>query len=109
MAHALEIALHAKDYKTLKASKGHDGIRMAIGHTPDLIILDIRLPDIEGWQVLSNFKASDKAKNIPVIILTQLNQMGDINAGFDLGATGYLTKPLDLHKLYKKITEILGD
>ncbi|MBI2069351.1 MAG: response regulator [Elusimicrobia bacterium] len=109
VAHTIEIALNAKGYKILRTSKGHEGIRMAMTHVPQAIILDIRLPDIDGWQVLNNLKATDKAKNIPVLVLTQLNQLGDINTGFGLGAASYVTKPLDLNKLYAKLAEILDE
>ncbi|MBI4669074.1 MAG: response regulator [Elusimicrobia bacterium] len=109
VASTLEIALNAKGYKTIKTASGHEGTNLAMKNSPALVILDIRLPDIDGWQVLNNLRATESTKNIPVLILTQLNQMGDINMGFNLGATAYLAKPLDLSKLYKKVSEILGD
>ncbi|MEK7288316.1 MAG: response regulator [Elusimicrobiota bacterium] len=105
----VEIALKAKNYGVLKTTQGHNGIQLAMRNIPALIILDIRLPDMEGWQVISNLKSSEKTKNIPILILSQLNQVGDITTGFELGINGYVTKPLDLGKLYKKISEILGD
>lgn len=106
---AIEIALKAKGYNVLKASNGHDGLRLALSNIPILVILDIRLPDMDGWQVISNLKASDQTKNIPVLIVSQLNQIGDITTGFEMGANAYVTKPLDLAKFYKKVSEILKD
>ncbi|MBI4064339.1 MAG: response regulator [Elusimicrobia bacterium] len=105
LAHTVEIALATKGYKILRAKGGHEGLTMALKHQPLLILLDIRLPDIDGWWVLKSLKETQTTQNVPVVVLTQLNHMGDVNTGFNLGAVGYLTKPIDLQRLYKKVEE----
>lgn len=90
-----------------KAKNGTNGIISAIEKEPDLIILDWLLPDILGPEVLKKLKGSAKTKNIPVLMLTGKDKIGNIEDAFKLGAEGYLTKPFQLKKLGKKVTDML--
>jgi len=75
---------------------------------PDLIILDVNLPGIDGLQFLSELKSSSKTVEIPVIMCTEKNLMKDIEIAHSMGATGYITKPFTHERVARKVREILG-
>lgn len=85
-------ALAKEEYEITSALDGEIGLRLAKEKTPDLILLDLILPKMNGFQVLKALKADEATKNIPVIVLTNLEQMEDIQKAIDLGARTYLVK-----------------
>lgn len=90
------------------ASDGEAGLEMAKSKSPDLIILDIILPKMDGFEVLEEIKNDPKIKNIPVILLTNLESPEDIQKAFEKGATTYLVKSeYKLEDVVKKIKETL--
>ncbi len=91
-----------------KAKNGEKGLLSAVEKEPDLIILDWILPDILGPAVLKKLKKLTKTKNIPVLMLTGKDKIGDIEDAFKLGAEGYLTKPFQLKRLGEKVTDMLA-
>jgi len=84
--------LHRNGYEVIKALDGDIGLQLADSGSPDLIILDIILPKVNGFEVLRELKAKDKTKAIPVIILTNLESMEDIEKALNGGASTYLVK-----------------
>ena len=96
----LEITLDSNDFKVWEASTGGEGIRMAAHHSPDLILLDIGLPDKSGHDILKELRIwYTKA----IIILSVLNNESDIVKALDNGATDYLTKPFRTGELLARI------
>jgi len=85
-------ALSKEDYEITSALDGEIGLRLAKEKKPDLILLDLVLPKMNGFEVLSALKADEATKAIPVIVLTNLEQMEDIQKAIDLGARTYLVK-----------------
>ena len=85
-------ALSKEDYEITSALDGEIGLRLAKEKKPDLILLDLVLPKMNGFEVLRALKADDSTKAIPVIVLTNLEQMEDIQKAIDLGARTYLVK-----------------
>ena len=78
------------------------GLKLATKHMPDLITLDVMMPEMDGWEVLNALQSNDETKNIPVIMLSMANEP---DIGYSLGATDYLTKPVDWNdyqKFYQK-------
>lgn len=100
----LEIALEANDFKVLFAIDGKEGIAMAASHQPDLILLDLGLPDIDGQEVL--VKLRDWFQN-PIIILSVKNTEEEIVRALDSGANDYLTKPFRTQELLARIRTAL--
>lgn len=96
----LEIALESNDYKVWQASTGKDGIVMAANHPPDLIILDLGLPDKNGQDILKELRSWF---NKAIIILSVQNNETDIVTALDNGATDYLTKPFRTGELLARI------
>ena len=105
-----ERALRAEGYDVISALDGESGVKLAQTQSPDLILLDIILPKLNGFDVLKRLKEDSKTKEIPVIILTNLERMSDIDKALELGATTYLVKVnYSLEEVIKKIKKTLGD
>ncbi|MEM8714480.1 MAG: response regulator [Cyanobacteria bacterium P01_G01_bin.4] len=85
-------------FQTLGASCGSDGLRLAQQHSPDLIVCDIMMPDIDGYQVLSSLRESQSTQNIPFIFLTAKSTMPELRIGMNLGADDYLAKPCTIEQ-----------
>ncbi|MCM5677974.1 two-component system response regulator [Schlegelella sp. S2-27] len=84
-----------ESYRVLVANSGERGLRIALGETPpDLILLDIMMPGMDGYEVLSHLKGDPRTQTIPVIFLTAMSQEEDEEKGLNLGAVDYITKPI---------------
>lgn len=79
-------------FDVIMADNGEVGLAMAKSKKPDIVLLDILLPKMDGFMVLKELKADKEAQNIPVILLTNLGQKDDVNKGLELGAVDYLIK-----------------
>src|SRR5688572_504632 len=87
--------LELSNYEVLVAEDGKAGVEMAIKHTPDLIICDIMMPELDGYGVLHAIQKNDSIKNTPFIFLTAKSERVDFRKGMELGADDYITKPFD--------------
>ncbi len=103
----LKIRLKMKNYEVITASDGAEGIESAMREKPDLIILDIIMPGLDGYQVCRKLKEDIKTKAIPVIMLTALGQSAEREKGYSSGAYGYIFKPFDDEELLNSIEEAL--
>ena len=103
----LTVRLEAKGYDIIKAFDGKEGLEKAHAEKPDLIVLDIMMPEMSGYDVCRKLKVDQKFNNIPIIILTAKFEPNDIRFGKDMGADAYLTKPVELNILSDKIAELL--
>jgi CheY-like chemotaxis protein len=92
----LQARLSAEYYEVLTATDGPSGLAVAAAETPDIILLDVMMPGMDGWAVLAALKADPAVADIPVIMLTIVD---DRNLGYALGAAEYLTKPVDRERL----------
>ena len=108
MVYAVKMQLEADGFRVLTAPDGQEGLDKARKEKPDLIILDLMLPRIDGYKVCRMLKFDEKYKNIPVIIYTARAQEVDEKLGYEVGADAYLTKPFDPKKLLAKINELLN-
>jgi len=104
---AIEIRLKAKGYEVLTAFDGEEALTRARRESPDLIILDIMLPKINGFKVCRLLKFDEKYQKIPVIMLTAKTEEGDKTLGEETGANEYITKPFEWEDLMEKIEEHL--
>jgi DNA-binding response OmpR family regulator len=100
-------ALEEAGYEAIAAVDGQEALDKARKENPDLIILDLMLPKIDGYKVCRMLKFDEKYKNIPVIIFTARAQEEDKKLGQDVGADAYLTKPFEPQALLGKIQELL--
>lgn len=93
------------EIELIPAIKGKLGLELAEQYSPDLILLDLHLPDIPGWEVLAQLKAEPKTSRIPVIVISADATKPQINRLMQAGATTYLTKPLDVNQFFRVIDE----
>lgn len=96
-------------YKVINALDGEIGLRLAKSEKPDLILLDLMLPKMHGFEVLARLKQEEETKNIPVIVLTNLEKIDDVDKAIELGAKTYLIKmQYKLDEVVSKIKKIIG-
>lgn len=107
VADMLNAYFRVQGYEVMTASWGEDGVQTAKTIHPNLIILDIRLPDIDGYEVASRLRASRRTAEIPIIFLTERNQKVDRHRGLGLGADDYMTKPFDIQELRLRVRNAL--
>ncbi len=107
MIYAVKMQLEASHFAVLTARDGQEGLDKARKEKPDLIILDLMLPKIDGYKVCRMLKFDEKYKDIPVIIYTARAQEADEKLGYEVGADAYMKKPFDPKKLLAKIRELL--
>ena len=101
---AISEVLTQEGYKVLGAADGEEGLKKAKEEKPNLILLDLILPKKDGFEVLKELKADEKLKDIPVIVLTNLEGVGDVEKALTLGATTYLVKAnYDLEDVLKTV------
>jgi DNA-binding response OmpR family regulator len=90
-------------YETLEAGSGRTGIEFAKSQEPDLILLDLKLPDLDGFQVLSELRHFPATAAIPIIMMTASSDVRDEERAFQIGATAYFSKPFQPRQLLERI------
>ena len=101
--------LRFEGFTVYGANSGLSGITQAEEIKPDLILCDILMPDISGFDVISGFKNNDELNNIPIILVTASVSEATIQTGLDAGAADYLKKPFETETLLEKIKKVLED
>jgi CheY-like chemotaxis protein len=104
----LLVQLLEDDYEVLTAADGAAGIELAARGRPDLILMDLSLPVIDGWEATRRLKARPETLAIPVIALTAHAMQGDEDKARACGCDDYLTKPIDEDQLFAKLARFLG-
>jgi DNA-binding response OmpR family regulator len=94
-------------YDVSNATRGEDAVRDIIAEAPDIVVLDIRLPDIDGYEVCRRMRRSRRTRSVPVIFLTEKREREDKLSGLELGAVDYITKPFDIQELRLRIRNAL--
>ena len=100
--------LKKREYDVIMAFDGKQGVEMALEYMPDLILLDMSLPVMDGWEAAGQIKGDERTKSIPIIALTAHAMEGDMEKAMDAGCDDYDTKPVDLARLIGKINKLLG-
>ena len=104
----LLVQLLEDDYEVLTAADGAAGIELAARGRPDLILMDLSLPVVDGWEATRRLKARPETGAIPVIALTAHAMQGDEDKARACGCDDYLTKPIDEDQLFAKLARFLG-
>jgi DNA-binding response OmpR family regulator len=107
--HFLELVLREKGYDVVTASNGHEALTTAQIEQPDLVLLDIMMPQMDGWEVLKLLRVDDSTAGIPVAMLSARTEAKDRVQGLQEGAIDYICKPFSLQELLGKIETIFGD
>ena len=101
----LRDVLQATGYRTLEASTGGQALMLAIEHGPALVLMDIRLPDMDGVEALSRLRMDERTASIPVLAVTAQAMQGDSERFRNAGFNGYLSKPIDIDELLMTVDE----
>ena len=104
----LVVQLLEDRYHVIEAVNGQEGLDLAERERPDLILMDLSLPVIDGWEATRRLRANDDLKHIPVIALTAHAMMGNEEKARACGCDDYLTKPFDEDLLFEKLDRFLG-
>ena len=99
--------LTSVNYEIIEAISGQEGVSLAETHRPDLILMDIQLPDFDGYEATKKIKAIPALSSIPIIAVTSYALSGDDKKAFEAGCDAYVSKPFSPRALLKKIQEIL--
>ncbi len=99
--------LARKGYQVITAMDGAEGLQMANYELPNLILMDMSLPGMDGWEATRHLKASPETKHIPVIALTAHAMVGDREKALEAGCNDYDTKPVEIDRLIQKMENLL--
>jgi two-component system, cell cycle response regulator DivK len=103
----LRLLLTSAGYEVIEASTGEDGVALAETARPDLIVMDIDLPGVDGYEATRRIKANPALKRIPIVVVTSYALSGDDVKAFEAGCDAYVTKPFVPRQLLAKIREYL--
>jgi two-component system, cell cycle response regulator DivK len=104
----LIVQLLEDEYHVIEAADGEEGVRRAVQDKPDLILMDLGLPVLDGWEATKKLKAHSELKHIPVIAITSHAMVGDERRAREVGCDEYLAKPIDEDELRKKIDKLMN-
>lgn len=102
----IRMTLEFKGLTVLEAGDGQEGLAMARQHLPDVILLDVMMPGMDGLAVRRALSADDKLRNIPVVIISALGRTADVQAGMDVGVHSYLVKPFSPWELLDVVEQL---
>jgi two-component system alkaline phosphatase synthesis response regulator PhoP len=108
IVHILDFSLGMEGYEVITALDGEQALEKVKTEKPDLIVLDIMMPKLDGYEVCKSIKSSAETQHIPVILLSAKGRNVDQKLGFDVGADDYITKPFSPRKLVERINQLLG-
>jgi DNA-binding response OmpR family regulator len=100
--------LESAGYEVLQAVDGQQAVDLAFERTPDVVVLDLMMPKLDGYEVARRLRADERTLRVPVILLTSRSQERDVAAGFDAGANDYVTKPFSPAELQARVRAMLA-
>jgi PleD family two-component response regulator len=103
ISNMLRIYFQSQDYEVVVAARGKEGFELCRQQLPHVIVLDIMLPDIDGYEVCRRLRSNLRTSHVPIIFLTQKDERSDKIAGLELGADDYITKPFDIEELRLRV------
>ncbi|MDA0176395.1 MULTISPECIES: response regulator transcription factor [Mesoflavibacter] len=104
---SLEYTFKKQDFEVYIARDGSEALDILKSQTPDVVLLDIMMPNVDGYQTLQHIKDNQSLNNTKVVFLTAKNKASDIEKGLNLGADKYLTKPFSVKKIVSEVLELL--
>ena len=103
-----KMILNKGPYDLLTAKDGEEGVAIALQENPDLILLDIVMPKMDGFEACRRLRAEDATKETPIIMVTTRGEVENVEHGYELGCTDYVTKPINSLELMTKVKNYLG-
>lgn len=108
LSYTMGLKLEQRGYAVTKTGNGKDGLELAIEQQPELLILDIMLPEMDGFGILRELRKRGLLKDMKVLILSAKGHEKDIKTGFDLEADEYMTKPFSMEELLMRVLKLIG-
>jgi len=106
---SLEFLMKKNGFDVMVARNGTEALEILEKQIPNIILLDIMMPDVDGYEICRHIKKSAKLKHIKVVFMSAKSKEPDIKKGYDLGASLYITKPFSTRELVKQVKELLND
>ena len=103
----VHLFLERNGYETFLAANGREGVSAALKQKPDLILMDLAMPELDGWEATRVLKSDPRTKNIPVVALTARALVGDRKRAISAGCDAYVTKPIDLIELLRVMEQMM--
>src|SRR5262249_16531941 len=107
--HLLSDRLHEAGFQTIEACSGREAIEKAHNNHPDLILLDIMMPEVTGWDVMEKLKETQETASIPVVVLSAAVAEADLQRGYQMGIKQYVTKPFKIRELIHQIRRVVQE
>ena len=104
----ISIVLRGEGYDVETALNGLEALKKLQKNLPALVILDVNMPQLDGWSVLSSIRATEETRALPVLMCTNKDLVSDVERAEVLGATGYIPKPFEIERVVRKVKQILG-
>lgn len=104
----LSAVLATAGHEVVSATGGARALELLDGEAPDVIILDVQMADLDGWETLERIRAHERAGEVPVLMCTVKSSPSDRIMGWELGCDGYLPKPFDITRLVEEVEEVAG-
>jgi CheY-like chemotaxis protein len=105
----MERMILSKEYDLVTAKDGCEALDKALAQRPDLILLDLIMPKMDGFEACKQIRASEAIKQIPIIIVTTRGESKNIETAYENGCNDYVTKPIDSAELLAKVKKLIGD
>lgn len=105
---SLEFLMKKNGFDVMVARNGTEALELAGKQVPDIVLLDIMMPDVDGYAICKHIKSSKKLKEAKVVFMSAKSREADIKKGYELGASLYITKPFSTRQLLKQVQELIG-
>jgi DNA-binding response OmpR family regulator len=96
-------------YELITAQNGHEAVKKAVMEAPDLILMDVVMPDMSGFQACQEIRSETATEHIPIIFVTTRGEQENVETGYTIGGNDYVTKPINSNELIPKIRNLIGD
>ncbi len=105
ISNLVKVILEKNGFEVLQSFVGEEGLNLAVQEKPDLVVLDVMMPNMDGFEVAKRLTGNEDTKDIPIVMLSSAAQFKDKMKGIDAGAMDYITKPFDKDELLAKVKE----
>ena len=107
ISEVLAAGLYLQGFESIKASNGRQALELLKTEKPDVVVLDVMMPGLDGFQICRTLKETPETSKLPVVFLTARSAPADVQRGLALGADDYLSKPIDIYELAERLRRVI--